>query len=280
MTIVESGRPSDFPSLVLDRITGLAKMLRRFLLPTIAILACLILWEVLAVFTRIPAYLLPQPSNVIVALVQNFPFLMGHAWVTTVEIVLGFLLSIAIGIPIAMAIVGSRWIEDAVYPLLVLSQAVPKVALAPLLLVWIGFGIETKVVVAVLIAFFPVVIGAAVGFKSVPQEMVHLGRSMGLTGARMFTKIRLPYALPSIFGGLKVSITLAVVGAVVGEFVGADRGLGYLILLYSGQLEMALMFAAIFVLVAIGIVSFAIVQFAERALIPWHASVRNDLLGA
>jgi NitT/TauT family transport system permease protein len=219
------------------------------LYPIISLLLCILLWDLAVRYLRLPPYLIPPPSAVARVFVERFAYLIGHTWVTTVETVLGFVASVAIGVPLALAIVWSRLVERTLYPILVLSQAVPKVALAPLLLVWIGFGLTTKVVVAVLVAFFPIVISLVVGLRGVPGEMIELGRSMGLGPVQMFLKIRLPHALPSLFGGLKVAITLAVVGAVVGEFVGADRGLGYVILLASGQL-------------------------AERLALPWHPSVR------
>ena len=243
--------------------------------PVGSLLVCVLLWDLAVRFLGVPAYLVPSPAAVAEVLHARFGYLVGHAWVTALETVLGFGFSVLIGVPLALAIVSSRFVEKSIYPILVLSQAVPKVALAPLLLVWIGFGIETKVVVAVLIAFFPIVISMVVGLRGVPEEMLDLGRSMGLSPMRMFAKIRLPHALPSLFGGLKVAITLAVVGAVVGEFVGADRGLGYVILLASGQLQMDLMFAAIVLLVVVGVALFATVQLVERAMIPWHPSVRS-----
>jgi NitT/TauT family transport system permease protein len=243
--------------------------------PVASLLLCVVAWDLSVRFFTIPEYLVPSPAAVSKVMVDRFAYLIGHTWVTTLETVLGFLFSIAIGVPLALMIVWSRVVEKCVYPILVLSQAVPKVALAPLLLVWLGFGMNTKVVVAVLIAFFPIVISMVVGLRSVPQEMIDLGRSMGLGAGQMFVKIRLPYALPSLFGGLKVAITLAVVGAVVGEFVGADRGLGYVILLASGQLQMDIMFAAIVLLVIVGVTLFGAVQWVERIVLPWHPSVRS-----
>lgn len=243
--------------------------------PVASLLLCVLAWDLSVRFLAIPEYLVPSPAAVGKVMVDRFAYLIGHTWVTTLETLLGFFFSIAIGVPLALAIVWSRVVEKSVYPILVLSQAVPKVALAPLLLVWLGFGMNTKVVVAVLIAFFPIVISMVVGLRSVPPEMIDLGRSMGLGAGQMFVKIRLPYALPSLFGGLKVAITLAVVGAVVGEFVGADRGLGYVILLASGQLQMDIMFAAIVFLVIVGVTLFAVVQWVERLVLPWHPSVRT-----
>jgi len=187
-------------------------------------------------------------------------------------------LRLAAGIPLAIGIASLRWVEKSVYPLLVISQAVPKVAIAPLLLVWIGFGMETKILIAVLVAFFPIVISTVVGLRGLPPEMVELGSSMGLTAASMFRKIRLPHALPSMFGGIKVAATFTVVGVVIGEFVGADKGLGYFLLFSSGQMQMDLMFADVIILGALGIGLFWIVEWAERRWLPWHVSVRNELV--
>lgn len=249
--------------------------LSRIVYPILSVIVILALWQFVIVFFKPAPYLLPSPVAVGNALVSQFPMLIYHSGITAFETLVAFVLSIVISLPLALMIARFRWFEDAVYPLLVTSQAVPKVALAPLILVWLGFGLHTNIVVGVLMAFFPVVISGVVGLKSVPEDMIFLGKTMGLSSTQMFRKIYLPHALPSLFGGLKVCVTLAVVGAVVGEFVGSDRGLGYLILLASGQLQTALMFAALILLVIIGVVSFSIVQLVETRVMPWHRSVRN-----
>jgi NitT/TauT family transport system permease protein len=235
-----------------------------------------IAWQLVVILLRPAEYLLPSPLAVGEEIVLRRGLLWEHAWVTTKEMLLGFFLSVAVSIPLAILIANWKPLERAVYPLLVMSQAVPKVAIAPLLLVWMGFGLTPKVFVAVLIAFFPIVISAVTGLKSVPYEMIQLSRSIGLSTTATFAKIRVPYALPHIFAGLKVGITLAVVGAVVGEFVGADKGLGYLLLFSLGRLNTRLMFADLVVLVVLGVVSFWVVQLLERKTIPWHVSVRLD----
>ncbi|WP_210486433.1 ABC transporter permease [Microvirga antarctica] len=244
--------------------------------PFLSLAVLLIAWHLGVVLFKPAPYLLPSPIAVANVIVSEFPALIYHTGITAFETTLAFVFSIVVAMPLAFMIARYKWFEETIYPVLVISQAVPKVALAPLILVWLGFGLSTKVMIGVLVAFFPVVISAVVGLKSVPKDMTYLGRSMGLSAGEMFRKIYFPYALPSIFGGLKVCITLAVVGAVVGEFVGADRGLGYLILLASGQLQTALMFAALIFLILIGVTSFAIVQWAEGRLMPWHSSVRQD----
>jgi NitT/TauT family transport system permease protein len=236
--------------------------------PILTVVGTLVAWEVVARVFRIPAFLLPAPSAIVASLVEHAPLLLKHGWVTTVEIVLGYLLSIVVGVPLALAIFMSPAFSRSVLPLLVSSQAMPKVAVAPLLLVWFGFGLLPKVLIAFLIAFFPIVISTAVGLASIEPEKIHLARSMGLGPAATFFKIRLPSALPSVFGGLKISITLAVVGAVVGEFVGGDAGLGYLLMVANGSLDTPLLFAGIFALTVQGVVLYFLVELAERLAIP------------
>jgi len=197
--------------------------------------------------------------------------LLEESIVTTVEIALGFAMSVAVGIPLALAIFLSPPFARSVYPLLVSSQAVPKVAVAPLFIVWFGLGLVPKVLIAFLIAFFPVVINTAMGLAALEREKIYLARSMGLGPVATFFKIQLPNALPSIFAGLKISITFAVVGAVVGEFVGGQGGLGYLLLIANGNMDTALLFAGIVALTLLGIVLFALIGLVERLMLPPHA---------
>jgi NitT/TauT family transport system permease protein len=236
--------------------------------PVMTVIGTLVAWEFATRAFDIPAYLLPAPSRIAVSLVENAALILKHGWVTTIEIVLGFLLSIVVGVPLALAIFMWPAFSRSVLPLLVSSQAMPKVAVAPLFLVWFGFGLLPKVLIAFLIAFFPIVIGTAVGLASIEQEKIHLARSMGLGAAATFFKIRLPSALPSVFGGLKISITLAVVGAVVGEFVGGDAGLGHLLMVANGNIDTPLLFAGLVALTVQGVVLFFLVELVERLAIP------------
>ena len=171
--------------------------------PTLTLIGTLAVWEVATRLFAVPAYLLPAPSQIVYSFTEHAGLLLKHAWVTTVEIVLGFLLSIVVGVPLALAIFMWPAFSRSVLPLLISSQAMPKVAVAPLLLVWFGFGLVPKVLIAFLIAFFPIVISTAVGLASIEQEKIHLARSMGLSAVATFFKIRLPSALPSIFGGIE-----------------------------------------------------------------------------
>ena len=231
----------------------------------------LAIWELATRLLSIPSYLLPSPSEIIAAMDKNSAVLIKESISTTVEILLGFGISVVVGIPLALGIYLWRPFARAIYPVLVSSQAVPKVAVAPLFLVWFGFGLLPKVLIAFLIAFFPVVINTAMGLAALEREKIYLAQSMGLGPFATFFKIQLPNAMPSIFAGLKISITFAVVGAVVGEFVGGQGGLGYLLLIANGNMDTALLFGGIVALTLLGVVLFLLIGLAERLVLPPHA---------
>jgi NitT/TauT family transport system permease protein len=249
--------------------------------PFIGVFAFLLAWEVIVRILKVPLYLLPPPSDVVVTFIDNFEKLLFHGWITTYEMLLGYALAVGIGIPLAVAITSSQRFDNFVMPTMLFFQVVPKVAIAPLFLVWFGVGVLPKVLVAFLISFFPIVIDAAVGLRSMSSEMRDLARSMGATRMQIFRDFRLPTSLPYLFSGLKVAATLAVAGAVVGEFVGADKGLGYLLLVTNSNMETSLMFATIVALTFIGLAFFYVVEFIEKLLIPWHVThrVRDDAGG-
>lgn len=230
----------------------------------------ILLWELIVWITGVRPYLLPSPSLVVVDLVKHAQEIFGYSIITGYEILLGYFLSILVGIPIGLMIYYSKFLERTIYPFLVASQTVPKVAIAPLLVIWFGWGIWPKIIVAFLIAFFPIVIDTVVGLKATQPEMIYLVRSMGATRMQIFWKISLPNALPNIFGALKVAITLAVVGAVIGEFVASDQGLGYLLVVSQGYLDTPMMFAGIVALSALGIIFFSIIEIMEKIFIPWR----------
>ena len=246
--------------------------------PLILVVAIFVLWDVVIRLFRIPPYLIPAPWDVARMLVAEWPRLWRESLYTGYATLGGFGLSILLGIPIAMLIAYSRLVESYVYPLLVFSQSVPKIAIAPLFVVWFGFGIFPKVISAFLLGFFPVVVATVMGFKSMEPEMIDLARSMRASRLQMFLKFSLPQALPSIFSGLKVSATLAVVGAVVGEFVGSNSGIGYVLQIANGNFDLPLMFAALFVLSMMGVILFATVDLVEKLMIPWHQSRRADVM--
>ena len=231
-------------------------------------------WELTVRLFALPEYLLPGPEPVFVALAQNMRTLAAQSLWTAGTVLAGFLVAAAVAVPLAMLIVISPVLERLLYPPMVATQSIPKIALAPLFIVWFGFGVAPKVAVAFLIAFFPIVIDTIVGLRSIDPAMIQLARSMGAPPRRIFLKLRLPHALPMIFGGLKVASALAVVGALTGEFVGSDRGLGYLLVQASGNLNTALLFATLVILSAMAMAFFYMVEMLERIAIPWHASQR------
>lgn len=249
-------------------------LLLRKLTPLAGILAFLLAWQFFVVFWQVPAYLLPTPTQIGQVFIDEFPELLRHGWVTVYEMIAGYALAVAVAIPLAIAITSSRRFNEFVMPTMLFFQIVPKVAIAPLFLVWFGVGAAPKILVAFLISFFPIVIDAAVGLRSMSPEMGDLARSMGASRMQIFTQFRLPTSLPYLFSGLKVAATLAIAGTVVGEFVGADKGLGYLLLVTNSNMQTALMFATILALTIIGFVFYYIVELLESFLIPWHVTHR------
>ena len=244
--------------------------------PTLAIVTVLALWAAIVRLFEIPDYLLPAPQDVAARIIKEWPLLWKHGAYTLMSVLTGFAASVVIGVPLAFAIVLSRSMERVAMPFLVMSQTIPKVAIAPILVVWLGFGILPKIAIVFLISFFPIVVSTVVGLKSVESDMIDLVRSMGARTTKIMLRVRGPSALPQMFAGFKIAVCLAVVGAIVGEFVGSDRGLGFLLLTSTGSLDGTLVWSALFVLIAMGISLFAIVSKLERLAIPWHISVRAE----
>lgn len=240
-----------------------------------SILLMVLVWDLACRIFSIPEYLVPSPAKVFAVAVEQWRSLAMQTVWTTLAILGGFVAAAVVAIPLAMLIVTSPTLERLLYPPMVATQSIPKIALAPLFVVWFGFGVWPKVAVAFLIAFFPIVVDTIVGLRSIDPGMIQLARSMGASKTRIFLKMRLPHALPSIFGGLKVASTLAVVGALTGEFIGSDRGLGYVLVQASGMLNTPLLFATLVVLSVLAMVLFYLVELAERWLIPWHVSQRG-----
>lgn len=249
--------------------------IRKRVMPFVGIFVFLVIWQALVMIFELPSYLLPTPVEIVATSIDRLDLLLQHSWITAYEMLLGYGMAIVIAVPLAIAITSSKTFDQFIMPILLFFQTVPKIAIAPLFLIWFGVGTFPKVLVAFLISFFPIIIDTAVGLRSVSSEMIDLARSMGATKIQIFTRFRLPTSLPYLFSGLKVAATLAVVGAVVGEFVGADRGLGYLLLVTNSNLQTALMFGTIAALTIQGLVLFYIIQLLEHFLIPWHITVRS-----
>jgi NitT/TauT family transport system permease protein len=245
----------------------------------VAFLIVGVAWELLVRWFAVPAYLLPPPSEVWVEFARRWPRVQDHMWITTGAIVSGYAAAILVSVPLALAIANSRTMERGVYPVIVFLQIVPKIAVAPLFVIWFGVGFTPKVLLVFLLSFFPIVIASIAGFRSLRPEVLELARSTGASPWRMFRLISLPSALPQIFTGLKVAAALAATAAVVAEFVASDRGLGYLLLEFNGQTNTEMVFGLVVLLSAIGVGLYFLVELAERLIIPWHVSQRRHNAG-
>jgi len=242
---------------------------QRAIYPVIGLIAILVVWQGYVHFSGISRIVLPSPFDIVKVSVQRYDLLLSETWPTVVETVLGFALALVIGIPLAVCVANSRLLNLALYPILVATQSVPKVAIAPIILVWFGLGMQSKLAIAFLVAFFPVVVDTATGLRATPTGLLELARSLRASHWQVFARVQMPAALPFIFAGAKVAITLAVIGAVIGEFVGSVNGLGNLLLTANSQMDGPLAWAALIWLSALGILMFAAVALAERLAMPW-----------
>lgn len=238
--------------------------------PALVFLGLIVLWWLAIEVFAIPAYLLPPPGDVLPRLIEARQSLWNNSLVTIQEIVLGFALSVVLAIPLGLLIALSPAAKRMLYPLLVFVQLVPKIAIAPLFVVWIGFGPTSKVMLTLLLTFFPLLLASIAGFQILDERYLYLTRSMGATVWQTFRYLRFPSALPVIFGGLKTSATIAATAAIVAEFVGANKGLGYLLLQATGSLDTTLVFAILFVMTIIGLALNSIVELAEYLMTPWR----------
>lgn len=238
-------------------------------LPVLGVAVTVAAWWSTTVVFEIPTLIVPTPLDVIESFRHLPEYLLDNTLVTLSETLIGFGLSITIGLIIAVAIASSRVVERMFYPMLVALNAVPKIALGPLLVLWMGFEQKPKVVMVLLVCFFPIVISSAYGLTSTPTELIEYARSLDAPRWRIFAKVRFPYALPHIFVGLKTGVALAVIGAVVGEFSGGNDGLGYVIQAAGAAADTPLAFAAIALLAAMSIILFYVLVGIERLLLPW-----------
>jgi NitT/TauT family transport system permease protein len=245
------------------RLGALRGQARLVVLPVIAAALVITGWEAVVRIKQIPNTLLPAPSAVAIRLTETLPFLLGQAVPTTLETIASFLISMVLGIGLAVLICKSRLMRDALYPNIVLFQLIPKIALAPLFIVWLGIGSTSRITFGVFISFFPVVVATLTGLMSVDRDLLRLCKAVGADESRIYAKVRFPAAVPHLFSGLKIAITFAMIGVIVGEFITAQAGLGYMILFAASQAEMTLIFASIVVLCVIGLVLYGIIVMAE-----------------
>jgi len=243
--------------------------LRTAVYPLVGIAVILLAWQFYTQFFGINRIVLPSPVDILRASIGNWKVLLSETWPTFLESVLGFALAVAIGIPVAVCVANSRILNLTLYPILIATQSIPKVAVAPIILVWFGLGMQSKLVIAFLVAFFPIVVDTAAGMRATPAGLLELARSLRASSLQVFLKVQFPAALPFIFAGAKVAVTLAVIGAVIGEFVGSVGGLGNLLLTANSQLDSPLAWAALVWLSALGILLFMAVVAAERIVMPW-----------
>jgi len=240
------------------------------LLPTAIFLLLIGMWWLAVVLFRIPVYLLPPPQDVLPRLYAARETLWFHTMVTVQEIVAGFALSVVTAIPLGLLIALSPAAKRTLYPLLVFIQLVPKIAIAPLFVVWIGFGPTSKIMLTLLLTFFPLLLASIAGFQILDERFLYLTRSMGASTWQTFRFLRFPSALPVIFGGLKTSATIAATAAIVAEFVGANKGLGYVLLQATGSLDTTYVFAILLVMTVIGLGLNSLVELTEYLMTPWR----------
>jgi NitT/TauT family transport system permease protein len=250
-------------------VTGSA---HRLIYPVAALCLIVVVWQGYTDFAHVSKIVLPSPMDILRASWHRSDLLLRETVPTALESLYGFALAIVIGVPLAVCVANSRILNLTLYPILIATQSVPKVAVAPIILVWFGLGMQSKLAIAFLVAFFPIVVDTATGLQATPPGLMELARSLRATRWQVFWKVQFPAALPFIFSGAKVAVTLAVIGAVIGEFVGSINGLGNLLLSANSQLDGPLAWAALVWLSLLGIALFLGVVLAERLLMPWAAT--------
>jgi NitT/TauT family transport system permease protein len=248
--------------------------LGRFL-PGLLLLGLIATWEIAVRALRVPPFLLPSPMAILGKMAEIPGRLLLHVWATLSEVLIGFGAACAGGILLAVIIAHSRTLARTLYPILVTTQVVPTIAIAPVLTIWLGPTDTVRFIVIFLIGFFPMVVNTTAGLLRVDEELLDLVRGLNASRWKIFSKIRLPNALPHIFTGMRISITLTVIGAVVAEFVVSERGLGYVIFSASNNLDTLLVFTAVTLLAAMGIVLYRLVVFAHHAALPWAYEERE-----
>ncbi len=256
----------------LKRTTGLLT----WLLPVAILIGLVVAWESWVRLADVPKWQLPAPSEIARELSSSSSLLWHHTLVTLQEIVVGFLAALVAGLVLAGAIAYSRVLERSVYPIVIASQTVPIIAIAPLLLIWVGYGLTPKIIIVALICFYPIAVNTVDGLKSTDPDMVNMFRTLGASRWQIFTKLQIPTALPFMFSGIKIGVSVSVIAAVIGEWVGASEGLGYLITYSQPLFLTARVFAAIFVLSVMGIGLFILAVVAERMMMPWHFNEKRS----
>ncbi|MGG4268272.1 ABC transporter permease [Peribacillus simplex] len=237
--------------------------------PFFLLLCLLIVWESMTILLKVEEWLLPAPSAIFIEGIESSGNLLGHLISTTELSLSGFLIGSCIGLLIAAILHLFPWVKDAVYPLLILSQNIPIIVLAPLLVIWFGFGMLPKLIVISLVCFFPVAVSSLAGFRQTPYELKHYFKMMGAGKNQLFWKLELPHSIPFIFSGLKISATYSVMGAVISEWLGAKSGIGVYMTLASSAFRTDRVFVAIFIIMGMSLLFFGIITFLEKYLVSW-----------
>ncbi len=267
-------------SATLDRVKRADVRWRSFaetvLPPVILLFAIAALWEIVVIVQNISPIILPKPSAIFVELVEDLGYYFENGVITFYEAVVGFLVGAGVAIVLAAVLARSRVLERSVFPLVILVKATPIIVIAPLLIIWMGYGTGPKIVMAALLCFFPILVNTIIGLRSVNLTSLEFLQSVSASEWEIFQRLRVPHALPYVLSGFKTSVSLAVIGAVVAEWAGAGEGLGRVVFIAAANLDQVSVFAAVFVLAAMGIFLTAIVTFLEKRLLYWHES---EILG-
>jgi NitT/TauT family transport system permease protein len=252
----------------------------RSIQPIAAAALVLAIWQAIIVLFDVPKYIVPSPTDIIEAGIKKAPIIGRHYLVTLYEALFGYTIAVLIAVPSALLIAYSKFAQRTIYPTMALMDMIPKIALAPVFIVWLGLGLAPKLAVTALVCFFPIVLNGILGFRSINPEIIYLAQSMGSRPWETFWKIRFPNALPYLFVGLKYGASAAMVGAVVAEFVGGNAGLGYYLVDAMAKYKTGLGFAIMFAMTTIGLGLFFGMQIVERLAVPWHVSQRTERQGA
>ena len=247
-----------------------------WIFPVCILVSLVIVWEVLVRAANVPSWQLPPPSAILDELIVSKDLLWSHTLVTLKEIGVGFSVALVTGLTLAAGIAYSRILERSVYPIIIASQTIPIIAIAPLLLIWVGYGLTPKVIIVALICFYPIAVNTVDGLKSIDPDMISMFRTLGASRFQVFTKLQVPNSLPFMFSGIKIGISVSVIAAVIGEWVGGSEGLGYLITYSQPLFLTARVFAAIFLLSVMGISLFGLGVWIEHLAMPWYFSVKRS----
>ncbi len=267
--LIGDGQAADFRR---ERRSTLVRTTRKTALPIVTAAIFLVAWEIFVDVSGIRAAVLPAPSSVFSATWANRDILIANAVPTTIETIAGFILSVVLGGLLGVLLTYFSVARDALYPNVIVFQLIPKVAVAPLFMLWLGIGWESRIAIALFIAFFPIVISTVSGLNAADAAIVRLCESLAASRWQIFSKVRLPYSLPFLFNGMKISMTLAIIGVIVGEFITSQQGLGYIILFAGSRLETATVMAALLVLCTVGLGLYGLVSLVERLIMTKYGS--------